>query len=358
MLRPAMTGLRETLRRRARDVVAAVPVEGPYILRIVIVAAVSWQACVWLGAENPPVYAVIVPLMTIRDEPGSAFNLSVGRLVGVVAGLGIGLLVLVVLEPGLGALALVMAIALSVGVVARVGGSMNIQVAVSALLVLANAAPDSFALARLWETAVGAVATITLAPVLFPTDPAKAMRRRRDRAAEACRDALLAARGMVPGPGAPREPDDRARAETAARAADAAAQQLPVRLADARTSVRLRPLWRRRHPGGLEAFDAVAVAAPDVAALTVVHIADLVELRDRDDVRDWWEAAQPHVREILTPLADAAGARLAGAPAAAPLAAADAAIRDFSSADATMLGAIVRRPLKRILAILEGLGGD
>ncbi|MGD9570671.1 MAG: aromatic acid exporter family protein [Thermoleophilia bacterium] len=348
-----MTGLRESLTRRARDVVAAVPVEGPYIVRILVVAAVSWQVCVWLGADNPPVYAVIVPLMTIRDEPGSAFNLSIGRLVGVVAGLGIGLLVLAVLEPGLGALALVMAIALAVGIVARVGGSMNVQVALSALLVFANAAPDSFAFDRLWETLVGAVVTVALAPVLLPTDPAKAMQRRRARAAEACRDALLAARGLLGDGG-----DDRGRAEAAAREADAAAQELPVRLADARTAVRMRPLWRRRHPGGLEAFDEVAEAAPDVAALIVVHVADVLEMRDRDDAREWWGTAAPHVREILPPLAEATAARLAGAPAAAPLAAAGAAIDRFSAADGSMLGAIVRRPLKRILAILEGLGGD
>jgi hypothetical protein len=78
------------LRERVRTVRRNLRVEGPQIARILVAAAVSWELCVWLGATQPPVFAVVVPLLAMRDAPDSALNVSVARLVGVVAGLSIG----------------------------------------------------------------------------------------------------------------------------------------------------------------------------------------------------------------------------------------------------------------------------
>lgn len=59
----------------------------------------------------------------------------------------------------------------------QLGPGFNIQVAASSLLVFSNPDPNAYAFARLWETALGAVVTVILAPLLFPpntTSPIKA----------------------------------------------------------------------------------------------------------------------------------------------------------------------------------------
>jgi uncharacterized membrane protein YgaE (UPF0421/DUF939 family) len=165
---------------RVRPVLAT---EGPYVVRIVVASVVSWQICLWLGANQPPVYAVIVPLVALRDAPYSALNVSTARLVGVVGGVCVGFGVLQFMRPSTLAVAVVLAIALLFGMALRVGGAFNVQVGASALLVFANADPDSYALTRLWETAVGVVVTVALAPVLLPRNPYRAYVRSRDTVA-------------------------------------------------------------------------------------------------------------------------------------------------------------------------------
>ena len=130
-----MTGVPHVDTRRWRSILRR---ELPQIARIVFVAAVAWQICLSLGATQPPLYAALVPLVSLRDDPFSAFNLSLARLVGVVAGLTIAIGVLAVLRPTTAAIAAVLAAALLVGVVLRIGDVLNTQVAVSAMLVLAR----------------------------------------------------------------------------------------------------------------------------------------------------------------------------------------------------------------------------
>ena len=127
--------------------------ELPQIARIVVVAVVAWQVAVVLGAREPPIYAALVPLVSLRDNPFSALNLSVARLVGVVAGLLIAIGVLALFQPTTVAVAAVLALALLVGVVLRIGNVMNTQVAVSALLVFNSTDTEGYAVTRLWETA-------------------------------------------------------------------------------------------------------------------------------------------------------------------------------------------------------------
>jgi hypothetical protein len=336
---------------------AALPREGPSVVRIVVAAAVSWQVCVWLGATQPPVYAVVVPLVAVRDAPGSALNVSLARLVGVVAGLAVGIGVLAWLRPSALTVALVLAVALAIGMVLRIGDTLNVQVAVSALLVFANADPASYAVARLWETAVGAVVTVVLSPLLLPTNPARSfVAALRDVADGAAEDLLLAA--DLPG-----DPADPARDDLAARLRhrthrrDDAARRLPDQLASARRAVRLHPLWRRRHTAGLAALEGPAAAAPEITALVRAHVADVVELGRRTDTREWWAASAARNREIVLPLAEAVAAGLRGTPDGDALARAAEALRAHSAADHSPLGGLVRRPLRRMLTVLTEPAG-
>ena len=172
---------------RARPILAA---EGPSMLRIVVASVVAWQLCIWLGAQQPPIFAVIVPLVALRDAPYSALNVSMVRLIGVVGGVLIGIAVLHVIRPSALAVGLVLAIALPFGMLLRVGGAFNVQVAVSALLVFASPDPDAYAAARLWETAVGAAVTVILAALLFPPNPYRTFVASRDEAVTQLADEL------------------------------------------------------------------------------------------------------------------------------------------------------------------------
>jgi hypothetical protein len=336
---------------------AALPREGPSVVRIVVAAAVSWQACVWLGATQPPVYAVIVPLVAIRDAPGSALNVSLARLVGVVAGLALGIGVLSWLRPSALTVALVLAVALAIGMVLRIGDTLNVQVAVSALLVFANTDPASYAVARLWETAVGAVVTVVLAPLLLPTNPAHSFVAALLGVADGAAVDLLRAADL------PRDPDDPARGALVARLTDRthrrddAARALPDQLASARRAVRLHPLWRRRHTAELAALEGPTAVAPEITTLVRAHVADVVELGRRPDTREWWAATAPRTRAVVQPLAEAVAAGLRGTPDRDALARAGEALRAHSAADRSPLGGLVRRPLRRTVTVLTELAG-
>jgi hypothetical protein len=171
--------------------------ELPQVARIVVAAAVAWEAASLLGATQPPIFAALVPLVSLRDDPFSAFNLSVARLVGVVAGLLIAIGVLAVLEPTTVAIAAVLALALLVGVVLRIGNVLNTQVAVSALLVFSSTDTAGYAVTRLWETGLGTVVTLALAPFLFPANPLTAARGALARVAAGLADALRTSTALV-----------------------------------------------------------------------------------------------------------------------------------------------------------------
>ena len=171
--------------------------ELPQIARIVFVAAVAWQICLSLGATQPPLYAALVPLVSLRDDPFSAFNLSLARLVGVVAGLTIAIGVLAVLRPTTAAIAAVLAAALLVGVVLRIGDVLNTQVAVSAMLVFSSTDASDYAATRFWETGVGTATTLLLAPFLFPANPLTAARAELARVADGLVDALRSSTRLV-----------------------------------------------------------------------------------------------------------------------------------------------------------------
>jgi len=51
-----------TLRERFRS-------EWPQVVRIIIAAAVGWWICVLIEPDQLPIFAIVVPLMAMRDQP-------------------------------------------------------------------------------------------------------------------------------------------------------------------------------------------------------------------------------------------------------------------------------------------------
>src|SRR6185312_14950379 len=186
------------------------------------------------------------------------------------------------------------------GILLRVGDRPNIQVAVSALFLVALGRTGAVhaGVARLWETAIGAVVTLVVAVLLWPPDPVRELRQRLDRLRQALAvDLALVADSMAFGGTALPERMDDIRAHSV----DAVREVLA--LEQARRALRFNPLRRRdavelglledrmnlaariyRH-GRSVARDVAdtAVQSPELAAAlrAIAGVVDLA-LRDQD----------------------------------------------------------------------------
>jgi uncharacterized membrane protein YgaE (UPF0421/DUF939 family) len=135
-------------------------VDSRTVVKIAIASGLAW----WLGnlAGQPrPVFAAMAPILVIRSDPAATMLGSLGRVVGILAGVGLGLGALALARPSPLLVGGVVAVGVLVDSLAkgvpRVGLDTRNQTAVSALLMLfvANSV-TSYAAARLWETAIGA----------------------------------------------------------------------------------------------------------------------------------------------------------------------------------------------------------
>jgi uncharacterized membrane protein YccC len=323
--------------------------ELPQVARIVVVAAVAWELALRLGATEPPIYAAFVPLLVLRDNPFGALALSVARLVGVVAGLLIGIGVLAVVPPTTTlAVAAVLALALLAGVFLRIGNVMNTGVAVSALLVFTSTNTEGYAETRLWETGLGTVTTVVLAPFLFPANPLIVARAELARVAAGLMDALRESTALVG-----RAEDDDARRAVLRRVADDIArlsadlQRLGSQLASAGKAARWAVVRRPAMRATAE-LEPTRLLAVRLAQPLEVFAAELLTFIERPAFAD--PGLRPDVLDrLVQPLGRAMTAALAGRPYIEDLDQARAAIAEYLSADHGPVAAIVRRPLHRMV---------
>ena len=139
---------------------AAARKELPRAVRIAVAAVLAWWIARLLGADRP-VFAVIVPMVAIRDDTYAALSLSLGRMLGVMAGVVLGIGVVAVAGVSTTAIVLLLVAGLAIGLFLRTGPELNTQIAISALLVLiVTEDADSYALERIWETGVGSVVAL------------------------------------------------------------------------------------------------------------------------------------------------------------------------------------------------------
>ena len=152
--------------------------ELPRAVRIAIAAALSWWVARLLGADRP-VFAVIVPMVAIRDDTHAALSLSLGRMLGVIAGVVLGVAVVALAGVSTAAIVLLLLVGLAIGLFLRTGPELNTQIAISALLVvIVTRNADDYAVERIWETGVGSVVTLVVAAFVLPPDPLAECARR------------------------------------------------------------------------------------------------------------------------------------------------------------------------------------
>lgn len=329
---------------RARDIIVT---EGPAAARIVVTVAAAWQTALWLGADQPPVYAAIVPLVALRGDPMTALATSLQRVLGIFAGVLIGIAVLNVMRPSTAALTLVVALGLAAGMVLRAGGPMNVQVPASSLLVFASTSPDAYALHRVWETGAGAAVTILLAPLLWPPDPRHTITALAADSRTRLIQALTRTTAVL-GTDA-----DAARDNLAAVTRDVEViRGHAVRAREAERAMRFNPLRRRHRDTVTRLTRAIATADRLTPHLTVLATETAAFTGRNDlspvlnDARHYLPGLAASTAEAITDTLHEANPRQAQTAARENLAA-------YARTDSRPAATALRRPFQRILDDLE-----
>lgn len=155
-------------------------------LRLAIKMAIGGTGAWWIASElgaRRPIFAALVPLVAMNGDPFAAVSVSLGRILGVFAGVGIGVAVTDLAVPPTWRVAIALLIATLVGIVLKIGERPNLEVPIAALFLIgfASANVSQLGVQRIWETGIGAVVAVLVSTVLWPPDPIRELQRRLDR---------------------------------------------------------------------------------------------------------------------------------------------------------------------------------
>ena len=327
---------------------AAARNELPRAVRIAVAAVLAWWIARLLGADRP-VFAVIVPMVAIRDDTHAALSLSLGRMLGVMAGVVLGIGVVAVAGVSTTAIVLLVVAGLVIGLFLSTGPELNTQIAISALLVLiVTEDADSYAVERIWETGVGSVVALLVAAFVLPPNPLAASERKLAETAQALAADLAAAQGAL----TRGDPSARAllvQAEDHARAVARAVEDLPKAL----RALRLSPLRRGDRPQ-LEIVERRQRLALRLAIQMRRLARDLASFAHRDDLRDEWEEAARRLAPVIAVVAVAASKALAGEGCSREVTEARELMQVYRGEDSRPVAAILRRPLVLLIDELAG----
>lgn len=216
-------------------------------LKMALAAWLSWMAARWLGAERP-LFAALLPLIVMTNDPYAVISVSFDRVLGVVAGVALGVAVVALHASEVSAVGLGLLLGALLGLGLRVRSSApNAEAAISFLFVIALARENSsVGLDRIWETVVGAGITIVVAALVWPPDPVRIVRLQLSRQ----RKALQAALGSIA------EELEQANGDGSPLLEQVRAQSLEVMkdvmsIDSARRALRVSPL-RRKHADSFE----------------------------------------------------------------------------------------------------------
>src|SRR5258705_7394663 len=220
-------------------------------LRLAIKMTIGGTGAWWIASElgaTRPLFAALVPLVAMNGDPFAAVSVSIGRILGVFAGVGIGLALTQVEVSSTWRVAIALILATLVGTVLKIGDRPNLEVPIAALFLIgfASANVSQLGVQRIWETAIGAVVAVLVSALVWPPDPIRELGRRLDRLRQQlATDFAAIADDMATGSGA-----------TSARLDDIREHSLDAvrdvfELAPARRALRWSPL-RRKDAGRLD----------------------------------------------------------------------------------------------------------
>jgi uncharacterized membrane protein YgaE (UPF0421/DUF939 family) len=272
----------------------------------------------------------------MTGDPFATVSVSLGRIVGVFAGVGIGILFVHVDAASTWRVAGVLFVGAAGSVVLKGGGRPNLEVPIAGLFLIgfATTAAGPLGVQRIWETAVGGTVAIAVSSLLWPPDPVRALRRQLERLRhELAADLTTVAADLATGSGEAAAHLDTVREHSRDAVRDV------FELGAARRSLRWSPL-RRRDQTTVDLLERRI----NLAARIFRHTRALAR-----DVADT-HVADPDLAAATRHLADAADRALAGGDATDPLARAAASLVADFAGDAF----VVAVQLRQLLADLAG----
>jgi uncharacterized membrane protein YgaE (UPF0421/DUF939 family) len=223
-------------------------------LRLAIKMTIGGTGAWWIASElgaKRPIFAALVPLVAMNGDPFAAVSVSIGRILGVFAGVGIGVALTSAEISPTWRVAIALLCGTLVGIVLRVGERPNIEVPVAALFLIGFASSNvsQLGVQRIWETAIGAVVAVVVSAVLWPPDPIRELERRLQRMRQQlAADFAAIAEDLATGSGATSAQLDGLREHSLDAVRDV------FELAPARRALRWSPL-RRRDVGRLDELE-------------------------------------------------------------------------------------------------------
>ena len=308
-------------------------------LRLAIKMAIGGTGAWWIASElgaKRPIFAALVPLVAMNGDPFAAVSVSIGRILGVFAGVGIGLALTHVAVAPTWRVAVALILATLAGIVLKVGERPNLEVPIAALFMIgfASANVSRLGVQRIWETAIGAVVAVVVSSVLWPPDPIRELERRLQRMRQQlAADLALIAGDLATGSGVTSAQLDDLREHSLDAVRDV------FELAPARRALRWSPL-RRKDAGLLAALEERI----NLGARAARHVRSVG--RDVADMR----VSDRHLAAATRHLADALDRALLGQDRSAALARAGQAL---AAAPVTGDQAIVAAQLRQLLADLR-----
>lgn len=221
-----------------------------------IASVLAWEVGVLLGAPHPT-FAILAVLFSLQGNAAGSLRTAGQRLLGVVGGVVVGMAA--IHGPGISAptVGLLLLVSLLAGSMPRIGGRPNVQVAVSALLLLSGGGGWRYGLTRLWETAMGGALAVAVSALLWPAHPVRETQSELRRLGGLLADDLRRVAGLFT------LDARRARARLAAvRAHSREAEELRMDFPDLVSTLRWNP-WRDR--------EAVARTRTRLEAMTILY---------------------------------------------------------------------------------------
>ncbi|HZP72733.1 MAG TPA: FUSC family protein [Gaiellaceae bacterium] len=328
--------LREWVRRRLvdRDLV----VELRLAAKMAVGGTAAWWLAVALGAKRP-IFAALVPLVAMTGDPFAAVTVTLGRVVGVFAGVGLGIAFVHVSTASTVRIAAILFIGALGSVLLKVGNRPNLEVPIAALFMVGVATPAAGRLGvqRIWETAIGGAIAILVSTLLWPPDPVRELERRLDRLRhELVSDLTIVAGDLATADNRTAEQLDDLRAHSLDAIRDV------FELATTQRSLRLSPLRRR---------DSARVVELDRR----IRLAARVYRHTRAVARDVADAplAETGLASATRDLADVTDRALTGHEAAGPLARAQSALNQSYAGEAGIVAAQLRQLHADLRAALD-----
>jgi uncharacterized membrane protein YgaE (UPF0421/DUF939 family) len=307
-------------------------------LRLAIKMAIGGTGAWWIASElgaKRPIFAALVPLVAMNGDPFAAVSVSIGRILGVFAGVGIGLALTHVGVAPTWRVAIALILATLAGIVLKVGERPNLEVPIAALFMIGFVSANASLLGvqRIWETAIGAVVAVVVSAVLWPPDPIRELERRLQRMRQQlAADFAVIADDLATGSGVTAGQLDELREHSLDAVRDV------FELAPARRALRWSPL-RRKDVGLLVALEGRI----NLGARAARHVRSVG--RDVADIR----VRDPELAAATRHLADALDRGLLGQDPGAALARAEQAL---AAAPVTGDQAFVAAQLRQLMADL------